>query len=115
MARSLAFLTAEDDAWPSDDGWPYPDDDAVTDERDLADPDADVDDDLVALHAVAPHLFDDLEPLERRVVIARFGLDGRPARSMRDLALELGRSRADLRVALGGGLEKLRSHLRPVG
>lgn len=111
MARSLAFITAEDDAWPSDDGWPYPDGDTMADDLDLADPAAVVDDDLVALHAVAPHLFDGLLALERAVVTARFGLDGRPARTMRELQASLGLPRAALRDALGDGLGKLRAHL----
>ena len=79
-------------------------------EIDLADPDADIDDDLVALHATG-------SPPPRRPRPARagggrparFGLDGRPARTMRELQRELGLPRAELRTALGDGLAKVRT------
>ena len=111
MARSLIFLDA--DGWPSEDGWPYADadPDADADEIDPADLDADVDDDLVSLHVTGSHLFDGLDPLQRRVVAARFGLDGHPARTMRELQAELGLPRDELRPALGDGLATVRSHL----
>jgi DNA-directed RNA polymerase sigma subunit (sigma70/sigma32) len=105
MAGSLTWIG---EAWPTDDGWPYPD---VEEEPDALDVDAELDDDLVSLHALAPHLFDDLSPLERLVICSRFGLDGRTAVSMKSLQQELGLSRAELRGALGGGLGKLRTHL----
>lgn len=105
MPGSLSWF---DDSWPAEDGWPYPD---AGEESDALDPEAAMDDDLVSLHALRRHLFDGLDPLERQVVTARFGLDdGRP-HSMRELQHDLGVSRADLRVALGGGLAKLRDHL----
>lgn len=109
MERSLSFL----EGWPSDDGWPYADADADPDsgEIDVADPDAGVDDDLVALHVTGAHLFDGLDPLERDVLSARFGLDGGPARSMRELQHETGLPRALLRNALGDGLAKVRTRL----
>ena len=105
MARSLTWIDAS--SWPSDDGWPYEDGGTA----DPADPAADVDVDVVAIHALASHLLDRLEPLERRVVVGRFGLDGLPARTMKQLSEELQCPRADLRVALGGGLAKLRTDL----
>jgi DNA-directed RNA polymerase sigma subunit (sigma70/sigma32) len=108
--RSLTFPDM-DQVWPSDDGWPYTDADQEPGELDLADPDADVDDDLVALHATLAHLYDGLAPLERAVVMGRFGLDGRPAQSMRELQHALGVPRAELRAALGDGLTKVRSNL----
>ena len=97
--------------WPGDGGWPYDDSDGeVADQtEDLA---AGLDDDMLSLHALSGHLYDGLDPLEQQVVRARFGLDGTPARSMRQLHRELGLPRADLRVALGSGLSKLRTHLR---
>jgi DNA-directed RNA polymerase sigma subunit (sigma70/sigma32) len=104
MARSLSWIDSS--SWPSDDGWPYDDDAAGP-----VDLSADADDDVVAIHALASHLLDRLEPLERQVVAARFGLDGQPARSMKQLSNELHQTRADLRVALGDGLAKLRSDL----
>jgi len=93
--------------WPAEDGWPYPDSDL-----ELVDLDAESDDDLMSLKAPPPHLFDDLDPIERRVITEHYGLGGVPIRSMRELHGELGLSRADLRNVLGSGLDKLRSHLR---
>ncbi len=98
-----------DAGWPSEDGWPYPDPE-VSGEDEAPHLSEEIDEDLVALHA-EPHLLDELEPLERRVVTSHFGLDGRPARSMRQLPGELGLSRAEVRSALEGGLAKLRTRL----
>lgn len=92
--------------WPAEDGWPYPDS-----ERDQVDLDSDVDDDLLSLKAPPPHLFDALDPLEREVLSARFGLNGSPVRSMKELHASLGVPRQELRLALGSGLAKLRSQL----
>jgi DNA-directed RNA polymerase sigma subunit (sigma70/sigma32) len=115
MAGSLSWITDDtlsEEAWASDEGWPYPDLDADEDRRDdTADVEAEHDDDLVSLHAAASHLFEGLDPLERWVVVARFGLDGRPTRSMREIQHQLGLPRADLRIALGGGLAKLRARV----
>lgn len=89
--------------WPAEDGWPYPD------EIDLrADPAADFDDDAVALHALPRRAFERLGTLERQVLDARFGLEGQPVRSMKELHAELGVPRSELRDALGSGLAKLR-------
>lgn len=113
MARSLSFPDSTE-AWASGEGWLYDDEeaDAEPGEVDLADPAADLDDDLIALHATGAHLLDGLTALEKEVLTARFGLDGRPARSMRDLHHDLGHTRAELREALGDGLRKVREHLR---
>jgi DNA-directed RNA polymerase sigma subunit (sigma70/sigma32) len=92
--------------WPADDGWPYPD--SPPDEIDL---DAEPDDDLLNIAATSTHLLDGLNPLERQVVQARFGLAGCPERTMRELVTDTGLPRADLRDALGSGLAKLRTHL----
>jgi DNA-directed RNA polymerase sigma subunit (sigma70/sigma32) len=108
MAGSMSWIDGNDDDrdWPSDEGWPYDDGDgSATDTTEF-------DDDLVSLHAAAPHLFDDLEPVERQVVTARFGLDGNPVRSLKELQRELGMPRQDLRTAYADGLAKLRQHLR---
>lgn len=92
--------------WPAEDGWPYPD--SPNEDTDLA---ADVDDDVLSLRAASLRLLDELDDTERRVVAARYGLDGRPPRSVKQLRGELGLSRAELRHTLGSGLEKLRSQL----
>ncbi len=92
--------------WPNDDGWPYPD--SV---GELADPDAGADDDALLLKAAPMHVFDCLEPLERHVVTAHYGLDGSPPRSMKELHVDLGLTRAEVRDALASGLAKLRTNL----
>lgn len=96
--------------WPAEDGWPYPDptDRAV----EMIDLDAESDDDLLSLKVPPPHLFDDLDPLERQVITAHYGLNGTPALSMKQLHNRFGLSRADLRGVLGSGLAKLRTHLQ---
>lgn len=91
--------------WPED-GWPYPD--SAAEQADL---DWVVDEDAVVLRTAGKHLFDVLEPLERQVVTAHYGLDGAPPRSMKQLHHDTGLSRNDLRDALGEGLAKLRSSL----
>lgn len=106
MAGSLTWIG---DEWPSEDGWPYPDVEAEM--ADALDVEAEPDDDLVSLHVLAAHVLDGLPPLQRRVVEARFGLDGRPVRTMKELQHELGVPRAELRIALGDGLAKVRAHL----
>jgi DNA-directed RNA polymerase sigma subunit (sigma70/sigma32) len=109
MTGSLSWIA--DDSWPSDEGWPYPDNDAdagFDQLEELVDIASDTDDDLVSLHVASPHLLDALGPVERAVITARYGLDGRQPRSIRDIQHDLGLPRADLRVALGDGLAKLR-------
>ncbi|TML41335.1 MAG: hypothetical protein E6G27_07475 [Actinobacteria bacterium] len=91
--------------WPSDDGWPYPDT-----AREVVDPGADMDEDLIWLR-MRPHLLDGLAPLERQVIAARFGLGGQPIRSMKELHAETGLARSELREAMGSGLAKLRLNL----
>jgi len=91
--------------WPED-GWPYPDS-----KPEQADLDWVVDEDAVVLRGAGKQLFDVLEPLERDVITAHYGLNGVPARSMKQLHHEMGLSRSELRDALGGGLAKLRSSL----
>lgn len=87
-------------------GWPYADGEA--EQIDLT---AGVDDDAFSIRSSPAHLFDTLEPLERQVVTAHYGLGGATPRSMKELHSDLGVSRADLRDALAGGLAKLRLHL----
>jgi len=93
--------------WPAEDGWPYPD--AAAEVVDLS---AESDDDLLSLKIPPPHLYDELDPLERRVITSHYGLNGEPARTMKQLHAELGLSRSDLRDVLGSGLQKLRTHLQ---
>lgn len=93
--------------WPSEDGWPYPDGDGHPVDIDLT---TAMDDDVLALLS-SPHLFDHLDPLERRIIRDHYGLDGHTARSMKELSADLGLPRADVRDALGAGLSKLRVDL----
>lgn len=93
--------------WPTEDGWPYRDD-AVGD----VDLESVIDEDILSLR-MERHLLDDLDPLERRVIEAHYGLAGAMPRTMKELRTELGVPRADLRSALGSGLAKLRTHLTP--
>lgn len=92
--------------WPNEDGWPYPDGADDTESLDGA-----IDDDAMVLKAAPPHLFDELDPLEMRVVSSHYGLDGSPPRSMKELHNDLGMSKADVRDTLAGGLAKLRARL----
>ncbi|MDQ1436960.1 MAG: hypothetical protein QOK43_589 [Acidimicrobiaceae bacterium] len=92
--------------WPAEDGWPYPDSAA-----EAIDLDAESDDDLLSLKVPPPHLFDELDPLEQRVIRSHYGLGGTPVRSMAQLHMDLGLSSADLDNVLGSGLAKLRHHL----
>ena len=94
--------------YPGEGGWPYADAEA---EVDLIDLDATVDDDALSLRTTPAHLFDTLNPLERQVVTAHYGLNGAAPRSMKELHADLGLSRAEVREALAGGLAKLRLHL----
>ncbi|MGH9063612.1 MAG: hypothetical protein ACRDZQ_00085 [Acidimicrobiales bacterium] len=92
--------------WPSEDGWPYPDDSG-----EVADAEADVDEDALVLHCLSGHALDGLDPLERLVVAGRFGIGGAPVRSMKELQADTGRDRQEIRQALGTGLAKLRVQL----
>ncbi len=90
-----------------EDGWPYPD----TKRAELADVDSTIDDDAMVVRGMGDRLFEFLDPLERQVITAHYGLDGSPPRSMKELHHELGMSRTELRDILAGGLAKLRDGL----
>ena len=89
--------------WPED-GWPYPD----SKRPEIADLDATIDDDAMVLRNLGDRLFQYLDPLERQVITAHYGLDGSPPRTMKELHHDTGLPRAELREALAGGLAKLR-------
>ncbi len=89
--------------YPAEGGWPYPDP-----EKELIDPDGWIDDDAVALRATPPRL-DALDPLERQVIVAHYGIDGSPPRSMKQLHHDLDLPRREIRTALAAGLAKLRT------
>ena len=52
-----------------------------------------------------------LDPLERKVITAHYGLEGQSPRTMKELHTEMGLPRAELRDVLGTGLAKLRTGL----
>ena len=100
--------------WPGDTGWPEIEADEQEDDGLLEwveDPTAELDEDALCLHAPPPHLWDELDETERRVLAACFGLDGEPARSMRQVHDDLGLSRTQVRASLVSALTKLRHRL----
>lgn len=92
--------------WPAEEGWPYPDSGP-----EVTDPYGEVDDDLMSVLARSSHLLDGLDSVERQVITEHYGLAGRPPCSMKELHTTTGLSRAELREALGSGLQKLRTQL----
>ena len=88
----------------SDEGWPYPDgapEEAAADDVDL---------DVLELRA-DPHLYDELTPVERSIVLHRFGLRDARARSMKELARDHAMTHAEVRDALERALDKIRTRL----
>jgi len=77
----------------------------------MVDLDATIDDDAMVLRNMGARLFEFLDPLERQVITAHYGLDGSPPLTMKELHHETGLPRAELREALAGGLAKLRTTL----
>lgn len=90
----------------TEDGWPYPDG-----RSELPDLDAGIDDDALVVRGLGPRLLEFLDPLERKVITAHYGLDGAPPRTMKELHNDLGMTRAQVRDVLAGGLAKLRASL----
>ena len=93
-------------SFADDDGWPYADPG-----RELADPVSEPDWDLLALHTDTAGVLARLDPLERSVLVARFGLGGGRAQSMKDIRRTTGLDHEGVRAALGSGLAKLRAGL----
>jgi DNA-directed RNA polymerase sigma subunit (sigma70/sigma32) len=89
--------------FPTDDGWPYPDGWRETASEE------DIDLDALELRADR-HAFDALTPAEYAVLANRFGLAGR-ACSMKEIARDMGCSRAAARELLGSALDKVRTRL----
>ena len=90
----------------AEEGWPYPDG-----RSELPDLDSNIDEDAIVLRGLGPRLLEFLDPLERKVITAHYGLDGAPPRTMKELHHEMGMSRAEVREVLAGGLAKLRASL----
>jgi RNA polymerase sigma factor (sigma-70 family) len=51
----------------------------------------------------------DLEPRERKIVVARFGFDGKPPRTFRELGSQMGVCKERIRQIQSRAMEKLRS------
>jgi RNA polymerase primary sigma factor len=51
----------------------------------------------------------ELEPRERRIVIARFGFDGKPPRTFRELGSQMGVCKERIRQIQGRAMDRLRS------
>ena len=92
--------------WPSEDGWPYPDADL-----DVVDPAASVDEDLLSLRTAARRVIGNLDAMERQVITARFGLDGKGTRSFEQIQATTGLPPARALDVMGTGLAKLRRQL----
>ena len=92
--------------WPSEDGWPYPDSDL-----DVVDPAESVDEDLLSLRTAARRVIGNLDAMERQVITARFGLDGKGTRSFEQIQATTGLPPARALDVMGTGLAKLRRQL----
>jgi hypothetical protein len=103
MGDPLSFM--------SEDGWPYPDDDDAPEPPEPVDLRFEIDDDLIALHALPRRALDELSPAERILIARRFGFDGRPPCTLTELHDQLGMSRREIRLTLLHGITKLRSQL----
>jgi len=99
------------DFYLDESGWPYPDEAEERPAEEPVDWRADADDDAVALHALTPQALAGLSRAEQAAVVARFGLDGHAPMTMTQLQTALGLSRDQTRLALTGGLAKLRTVL----
>lgn len=91
---------------PAEDGWPYPD--SAVEDVDFS---AEADDDLLSIQNASPQLYSSLDPLERQVLGARFGIGGAPIRSVKQLCNDLHVPRSVVHHALGTGLTKIRLRL----
>ena len=50
----------------------------------------------------------ELEPRERRILVARFGFDGKPPRTFRELGSQMGVCKERIRQIQGRAMDKLR-------
>ncbi len=92
--------------WQSDEGWPYADP-----AHELADPVNEPDWDVLAVHADRDKLFACLDEKERAVVMARFGMDGGEAQSMKEIRRSTGLDHTEARLTLGSAIAKMRACL----
>ncbi len=108
MARKQQVVRSFD--WPAEQGWPYGDDDEGQEalaEEPGADGDAFVERARRTVHVGLEHL----RPDQRWLVSARYGLEGEPERSLRELSAETGRPSDELRFTIDDALDKLRGDL----
>jgi RNA polymerase sigma factor (sigma-70 family) len=60
------------------------------------------------LKEVFSRFLGDLEPRERKIVVARFGFDGKPPRTFRELGSQMGVCKERIRQIQTRALDKLR-------
>lgn len=77
----------------------------------MADPAETVDDDLLWLRTSGRRVIGCLDAMERQVITARFGLDGRGTRSFEQIQVTTGLPPARALDVMGSGLAKLRREL----
>jgi RNA polymerase primary sigma factor len=66
-------------------------------------------DQIALLKGMFSRFLDDLEPRERKIVVARFGFDGKPPRTFRELGSQMGVCKERIRQIQTRAMEKLRS------
>ena len=64
---------------------------------------------IATLKGLFTQFLAELEPRERQIVVARFGFDGRPPRTFRDLGSQLGVCKERIRQIQGRAMDKLRT------
>ncbi len=64
---------------------------------------------LASLKALFAGFLQELEPRERRIVVARFGFDGKAPRTFRELGSQMGVCKERIRQIQGRAMEKLKS------
>ena len=65
-------------------------------------------DQIALLKGMFSRFLDDLEPRERKIVVARFGFDGKPPRTFRELGSQMGVCKERIRQIQTRAMEKLR-------
>ncbi len=64
---------------------------------------------IAMLNKVFGGFLSELEPRERKIVVARFGFDGKPPRTFRELGSQMGVCKERIRQIQGRAMEKLRT------
>jgi RNA polymerase primary sigma factor len=64
---------------------------------------------IAVLKELFQQFLGELEPRERRIVVARFGFDGKPPRTFRELGSQMGVCKERIRQIQGRAMDRLRS------